>query len=90
MYEWLKIIKKQQLPTLKNLSLESILSNSISLLPATKILNYWWISSPKFAHDQNSALKVCRNQTTFPFASSDVQLQKTQVSPFDTKKLAVH
>ena len=34
--------------------------------------------------------QLCRNGINFPFAGSDVQLQKIQVSPHDPTKLAIH
>ena len=38
----------------------------------------------------NFSAQPCRNWITFPFARSDVQLQKTQVAPYNPTKLAIH
>ena len=45
--------------------------------------------SDTWLHSEISA-QLCRNWITFPFAGSEVQLNKTQVSPYEPTKLAIH
>ena len=67
---------KTQFCTLKYPSLKIVLGKNNLLFPATKVPNRWCKFSPKLAHPQSSVPNLCRNWIKFPFAWSDVQLQK--------------
>ena len=84
----IEIVWKQQVTTLEINSLDIVLSNDNSRLPATIIINHWWKFSAKLVYDQISLLNLCWIGITFPFCMKRCKTTtKKQHSPHDPTKL---
>ena len=90
MYELVKIIKKQQIATLKNLSLKIVHNNNNSLVPATNVPNLCWSFSSKSAYVHKSVLNFVEIEQLFPLQEAICSYNKTKSPIFDPTELAIH
>ena len=75
-YESVKVIRKQQLASLKTHCLKLVL-NSNSLPPANNVPNNWWRFSSLPAYDQKSVVNFVEIEKLFPLQEAMCNYNKT-------------